>query len=164
MFKVNDYIVYGSTGVCQITDISRDESIGNGETEYYVMKPAFNDNMIIKIPVNNPQVMMRRVIKKDDVSALIQRIPQEDTTWIDNEKQRRSYFTAALKTGKSEELIKVIITIHREKEARSAVGRKLTKTDEDIMNAAEKQLYEELAVAMSISPDEAVEYVRQNIL
>lgn len=164
MFKINDYIVYGSTGVCQITDIRKDEFISNGETQYYVLKPAFNENMIIKIPVNNPKVTMRRIIKKDDISTLVTQIPEDDTVWIDNEKQRRSYFTAALKTGKSEELIKVILTIHREKQARSEVGKKLTKTDEDIMNTAEKQLYEELAVALEISPDEAVDYVREHLL
>ena len=27
MFKVNDYVVYGSTGICRITDIVKDKHI-----------------------------------------------------------------------------------------------------------------------------------------
>ena len=33
MYKINDYVVYGLTGVCQITDIQKD-SIDDEEKEY----------------------------------------------------------------------------------------------------------------------------------
>lgn len=42
-------------------------------------------------------------------------------------------------------------------------GKKLTKTDEDIMNIAEKQLSEEFAVALDISPDEVLPYILEHI-
>ena len=38
MFKVNDYIMYGMTGVCQVVDITKESFIDNLQKEYYVLK------------------------------------------------------------------------------------------------------------------------------
>ena len=159
MFKVKDYIMYGSTGVCQIVDIRNEKCAGSGDTEYYILQPVYNNSMIIKTPVNNQKVFMRETITKADVLSLIATIPETETMWINNDKQRSENFKAALRTGKSEECIKVIMTIYLEKKEKTAVGKKLTKIDEDIMEAAEKQLYEEFAIALNISPGEVVSYI-----
>lgn len=159
MFKVNDYVVYGSTGVCQITDISKGESVSGDETEYYVLNPVYISNMTIKIPVNNPNILMRALITKDAALSLIAAMPENETIWIDDERQRSTTFKAALKTGKNEEWIKIFKTLYLEKTAKSAVGKKLSKTDEDILNTAERQLYEEFAIALNISTDEVIPYI-----
>lgn len=163
MFKINDYVVYGSTGVCQITDIRKDEYAGSNETQYYVLQPVFNDNMTIKIPVNNPNVSMRAILTKDEVLSLIAAMPEKKTIWIDDSRERSAYFKAVLKTRKSEEWVKLIKTLYLEKEARSVEGKTLTKGDENILNTAEKQLNEEFAVALNISPDEVVPYILEHI-
>ncbi|MBM6861086.1 CarD family transcriptional regulator, partial [Clostridium saudiense] len=36
MFKVNDYIMYGTTGVCKIIDIKKQKFLGREEKEYYI--------------------------------------------------------------------------------------------------------------------------------
>lgn len=163
MFKVNDYVVYGLTGVCQIIDIKKEKYLSNCEDDYYVLKPVYNNKMIIKTPVNNPKVLMRKVVTKDDVLSLIAAMPEQETIWIDDYRQRNKNFKSALKTGKCEELIKIIKTIYLEKKKESVIGKKLMKTDEDIMETAKKQLYEEFATALDISPDEVVPYIHERI-
>ncbi|KYZ75430.1 transcriptional regulator [Anaerosporomusa subterranea] len=150
-------------GVCQITDIRKDEYINNDETEYYVLQPVYNNNMTIKTPVNNPNAFMRAIITKDEILSLIAMMPKIDPILIDNGKQRCDYFKAALKTGKNEEWVKIIKTLYEEKKAKSVVKKKLTKTDEGIMNTAEKQLNEEFAIALNISPDEVLSYILEHI-
>lgn len=162
MFKVNDYIVYGMTGVCQITDIAKDE-ISNNEIQYYVLNPLNNDNLTIKVPVGNNNVSMRPIITKNDILSLIESMPATENIWSDDTRQRSMKFKAALKSGKNEELIKIIMTLSQEREARSMIGKKLTKTDEDIMNTAEKQLTEEFAVVLDISPEEVLHYIREHV-
>lgn len=39
----------------------------------------------------------------------------------------------------------------------------IMKTDEEIMNTAEKNLYEEFAIALNISPEEVVSYIHERI-
>ncbi|HWR43229.1 CarD family transcriptional regulator [Sporomusa sp.] len=162
MFKVNDYVIYGSTGVCKITDIGRDK-YSSDETEYYILHPVHNNNMTIKTPVNNPSVLMRPILTKDEVLSLITSMPEKETFLIDNNRERSITFKAALKTHQDEELIRIIKTLYLEKQAKSVVNKKLTKTDEDIMNTAEKQLYEEFAIALNISPDEVLPYILEHI-
>ena len=161
MFKVKDYIMYGLTGVCKIVDIRNEKCASSGDTEYYVLQPVFNNTMIIKTPVNNPKVFMRETITKADALSLIATMLETETIWIDDDKQRGINFKAALRTGKSEECIKVINALYLEKKVKTAVGKKLMKIDEDIMEAAEKQLYEEFAIALNISPGEVVAYIHE---
>ena len=165
MFNVNDYVVYGSTGVCQITAIVNDSYPNRDETEYYVLRPVYNNmnNMIIKTPVNNPKILIRKVISKHQVPSLIATMPKEETIWIDDSRERTELFKTLLKTGKCEEWIKLIKTLYLEKEARSVMGKTLTNTDEVIMKTAEKYLCEEFAIALNISPDEVVPYILEHV-
>lgn len=162
MFKVNDYVVYGLTGVCQITDIRKDEYT-NGDTQYYVLSPADNDNITIMVPTNNPKITMRAISTKDQVLSLIESMPEIEATWLDDERKRNADFKAALKSGKNEEWIRIIKTLYLEKERRVAIGKKLTKTDEEILNSAEQKLNQEFALALNISPDEVVSYILKHV-
>jgi CarD family transcriptional regulator len=165
VFKVNDYVMYGSTGVCKIIDISKEKhiSINSEETDYYVLHPVFNDNIVIKIAVNNPNAPIRAILTKDEVLSLIKTMPEQETIWIDDNRERSEYFKAILKSKESEDWVKLIKTLFLEKEARSLVGKTLTKTDEGIMNTVEKLLYEEFAIALGISPDEVLAFIEEYI-
>jgi len=163
MFKVNDYVVYKSMGVYKIADITVDRDINNNETEYYVLQQAFKDNLTIKIPVNNQKVLMRRVIAKDDVLSLIASIPETEIVWIDNNRERSESFKEALNSGESEEWLKLIRTIYLEKQEKSDHGKKLWKSDEEIMKLAEKNLNEEFAIALNITPEEVPDFIREHM-
>lgn len=163
MFKVNDYVVYGSTGVCEIVDIRKDKDINGNEIDYYILQPVYGNNMTIKTPVNNDKVLMREIITKEDVSSLISAMPEKETVWINDYRQRNETYKTALKTGQCEELIKIIKTLYQEKKQKSALGKKLMKSDEDIFKAAEKQLNEEFATVLNISPDEVLPYILEHI-
>ncbi len=159
MFKINDYVVYGLTGVCLIIDIKKEKNLSNDEIEYYVLQPVYQNKMIIKTPVNNPKVSMRELMTKDEVLSLIASTPEKKTIWINNFRQRKEKYKVALKTGKSEEWIKIIKTINHEKEEKSVIGKKIAQTDEYILKMARKHLYEEFAIVLNISPDEVASYI-----
>lgn len=163
MFKVNDYVVYSSTGVYKIIDIRKEKDISDNDTEYYVLQPAYSKNLTIKTPVNNPKVLMRNVMTKDEVLALIASMPEVEFLWNNNDRERNENFKAALRTGESEEWVKLIRTIYLEKQEKTDLGRKLAKTDEEIMKAAEKNLNEEFSIALNISPDEVLPYILERI-
>lgn len=163
MFEVNDYIVYGLTGVCQITAIGKDKYSSDDETQYYILKPVNTDNMTIKVPVNNKKLSIRAVLSKDEALALIASMPDQDIICPDDERQRTLAFKAALKSGKSEEWVKIIKTLHLENKAKSVDGKTISKTDKETMRIAEKYLHEELAIALNISADEVASYIREHI-
>ena len=164
MFKINDYVVYGSMGVHKITDIQKaDRAFSDESGCYYVLHPVYNDNITIKIPVRKQNVFLRSVITQDDVLSLIASMPEKEIIAIEDERQRYYMLKTALKTGNNEERIKIIKTLYLEKKKKIAVNKKLTKLDEDIINTAEKQLHEEFAIALNITPDEVLPYILEHI-
>ena len=106
MFKVNDYIMYGLTGVCQVVDITKESFIDNLQKEYYVLKYIYDNDTIIKIPTDNEKISMRKLLSKEDMSTLINSIPNSETIWIDNDRKRNEEFKSILKTGDIENLVK----------------------------------------------------------
>ena len=163
MFKINDYVVYGTTGVCKIVDITKEKYVGGSATGYAVLQPVFKSTMVIKTPVNNKKVVMRNIITKDDVLSLIDDMSNKEAVSIDNDRERSELCKAALKSGDSEEWLKVIKILKQEEKEKKAIGKKLNKIDEELMNEAKRQLFEEFAIVLDILPEEVQQYIKKRI-
>lgn len=163
MFKIYDYVVYKSEGVYKIVDIKTEKDFKNNEVEYYIMEPVFNNNLTLKAPVNNKNVLMRGIITKDAALELITSMPEQETAWVNNNRERSGNFKVAIKSGDIEEWAKLIKTIYLHKEEQTQIGKKIMKSDEDFMENAEKILNEELAVALNISPKEVPAFIKERI-
>ena len=152
MFKVDDYIMYGRTGVCKVIDITNEKFINGEERKYYVLSPIHNNNnTIIKIPLDNTKVPMRKIISKEDVTSLINDMSNMEALWIDDEKKRSNEFKTMLKSGKCEDLIKLI--------SNKRHSKKLNKADKEIIKEAERLVNEEFAIILNISPKEVNSYI-----
>ena len=158
MFKVNDYIMYGRTGVCQVTEIRNGKSMGNTGTDYYVLNPVFEKNSVIMTPVDNEKILMREVVSKQEILSMIDLISNEDTEWIDDDKIRNEKFKSSIKAGICEDWIRLIKTIHLQMEEKKSIGKKISQMDEGILKEVKKLLYEEFSLVLKI-PTEEVENI-----
>lgn len=163
MFNVDDYIMYGMTGVCKVVDITNEKFINGEKRKYYVLNPIYNNDTTIKVPLDNDKIPMRKVISKGDMTSLINDIPNMEILWIDDEKKRMAQFETMLKSGQCEELIKLIRNIKFSKKYAGANGKKLYKSDRDIMKEAKRLLTEEVAIILNIYPNEANSYILSQI-
>ena len=163
MFNVDDYIMYGKTGVCKVVDITNEKFINGDKRKYYILSPIYNNDTVIKIPLDNDKVPMRKVISKGDMTALINDIPNMEILWIDDEKKRIAQFETMLKSGQCEELIKLIKSIKFSKKYARSIGKKLEQPDRDIMKEAERLLTEEFAIILNVYPNEASSYILSQI-
>ncbi|MFQ9798058.1 MAG: CarD family transcriptional regulator [Clostridia bacterium] len=100
VFQVNDMIVYGAHGVCRIAEIEERDFNGSS-IEYYILKPVYDEKATIFVPVLNDRLTakMRRVLSKDEIEALIESMPNEDTLWIENEMQRKERYKEIVSRG-----------------------------------------------------------------
>ena len=87
MFKINDYVVYGSNGVCKVTDIEQ-VTLRNEELEYYILSPVYNEKMTIKTPVNNQKILMRELMTKAEIVNLLKEISKNETVEIEDSRRR----------------------------------------------------------------------------
>ncbi len=151
MYNVNDMVVYGNQGVCEVVNIGTlSMSMVDRKKKYYTLRPVFQREAAVYVPVDNVTAVMRPVISKEEAEALISKIPDIEYAWISNEEERETQYKDALRTCDCEELVKMIKTLFKRKKTRLDEGKKVTVVDERYIRQAENQLYEELAYALGI--------------
>ena len=79
-----------------------------------------------------------------------------------NEKLEETYKNA-IRSCDARELVKIIKTIYLRKKERVAEGKKMTYSDEKYYRLAEGNLYGEVAVSLSMTKEEAKEFVERKV-
>lgn len=159
MFKINDYIMYGTTGICKVIDIVEEKDRNFIKKEYYVLNHIYENNTIIKIPTDNTKIFMRKILSKEEVEGMLENEKLSELIWIDSERQRNESFKALVKTGDFSNLVKLVRSITAKKKEKIALGKKLTQSDEIIMKNSEKLLFEELSIIFDFNEKEAHKYI-----
>ena len=165
MFKVNDVIIYGTQGVCQIVGIE-EKTVSGVKKNYFVIKPIHDCGSTIFAPTDNEHVLrkMRRLLSKEEINKLIDSMPDEDMVWIRNDNDRKEYYRKILASGDHMELIKMIKAIYTHKKHREAEGKRLHMIDEHFFKDAEHILYNEFQYVLNLnSKDELMTYIFSRI-
>ncbi|HWQ10829.1 MAG TPA: CarD family transcriptional regulator [Holophaga sp.] len=165
MFNINDHVFYSSVGVCRISDIRAMKLGGAEEQKCYVLKLFKDPNSTIFVPTDNVELLrnMRAIMTKDEIEALIQDMPSEDTIWINNERERGTTFFEKARSCDSRELVKLVKTLYLERVNKKEKGKNLSTTDSRIMAIAEKLLYEEFAFVLNIDPKDVIPFIRERV-
>lgn len=163
MFDVNDYIMYGTTGVCKVAGIKKDRSFGDVDAEYYVLNPVYDKRSTIMTRVNNKKVQMRQIKTKQEIQKLIKKMDTFECPWIEDDRIRSQKYKEALYTGECEEWIKIIRGIHFKREERNELGKKLRQSDENIAKSAERLLYQEFSVSLEIPIEDVESYIFDHV-
>ena len=164
MFKINEHIMYGNVGVCQVVDITNEKFANNMQRECYVLDPIYSKNTVIKIPVDNERIAMRKILSKEEITLLISDINNGEVLFIEDDKKRNEQFKSMLKTGKCEELLTIIRSLYLDRKNKQAIGKKLSKGDDEIIQIAEKLLREEFSIILEISQQEVTDYIKEQIV
>ena len=159
MFKVNDTIMYGTQGVCTIVEITEKDFMGT-KKEYYVLKPMNNKGATLFAPVSTKAGnKMRRILTKEEVYALIDDMPSEETNWIKNDNLRKETYKKIIVDGNHTELIRMIKTLHIHRKKRESEGKHLYLSDERFLKEAERILCEEFQYVLNVDREELVSII-----
>ena len=161
MFQINDVILYGTQGVCEITGIE-EKIISGAKKKYYVLKPVKDQGSTIYAPTENEQVLkkMRRLLTETEINDLIDSMPEEKTLWIANVNERKEYYKQILAGGDHLDLIRMIKAIFAQKQEREAAGKRLHMSDEYFFKDAEQILYNEFQYVLKLnSKEELMQYI-----
>lgn len=159
MLQINDYVVFGSTGVCQVTDITRENFGGSSEREYYSLSPLYVNSSTIYVPTDNKSVKIRKVLTSAEIAQVIQKMPEIACDWIPEDQPRRLLFGEMLQSGDPYKLVELIKIIHARKTELTALNKRLAFSDEEIIKSAEKLLYHEFALVLDIKPEQVVPFI-----
>ena len=161
MFERGDYIIYGSTGVCLVEDITVPEyfrSAGN-EKLYYRLSPVFGTETIYT-PVDTT-VFMRPVITKEQAEELIRRIPEIEEANFEGKDRRATAenYKISIETHECEDLVRLIKTGYQKNRTLTENGKKPGQTDLQYLRQAETLLHGELSIALGMSVEEVPAYI-----
>ena len=164
MFETGEYVVYGRTGICQVTGVTTMRVDGSsGEKLYYVLRPGGETDGKIFTPVEGGKQVLRGIITREEAERLIDEIPSIETLSIENEKFREDSYKKCISTCECRDLLRIIKTIYLRKRARKEAGRKETAVDARYFRIAEDHLYGELAVALDMSRENVESYINTSL-
>ncbi len=164
MFQINDVVVYGSQGVCEIVDIV-EKKIDGVNKSYFVLKPKADRGATFYVPTWNEKALakMRKVMTKQDVDALIDSMPSKKPTWIANEKDRKEAYKNILASGDQAAIISMVQALYIRKKEREAEGKRLHMSDEYFLKNAEQLLYNEWQYVLNVDKAGLMTYIFERI-
>lgn len=163
MFAIGDYIAYGLTGVCKVTEIKEERFLNYPTQSFYILNPVFSPEMTIKVPVLAQNSPFRNIYSKDEIEQLIFKIPKWELLWINDERERNQRFKDMLRKCEVDDWMTLIKTIYSYKYLPEFKGKKLNKNDEEILKTAEKLLNQEFGFVLNLNPEEIPSYIEHCI-
>lgn len=164
MFKIGDTFVYGSNGVCKITDI-KSEKFARETKTYYILSPFFDSKEAIFVPVDNETLIskMKALLSKGEIMELIKSIPTQQSVWNENTNTRRELFKKIINKANRTELISLMKTLHDKKQAQEAIGKSLSVLDEKYYRKAQNIIHGEIALVLEMQPAEVEPFIEKVI-
>ncbi len=160
MFRIGDVVFYGAQGICKI-DSTETKLIGKNSAEYFVLKPLYNENTSVFVPVDNQTLTakMQPALTKSEADALVENIAAIAVLKFANDGEKQTASREILASGDRERIIALIKTIYLEKEIRKTSGKKLNIFDEQTLRKAENLFYNEMAYVLGVTPAEAINII-----
>lgn len=154
-FQPNEYVSYGSSGVCQVVSLENRSFDGEHEEVYYKLHPIDGTHSTYYVPVERAAERLRRLLTKDQIYNLIDEMAKEtEQEWCSNSRERRGIFQSILHSDDYREMIQMMRTLHQQQERKRSTGHKLAAADEAAMRAAESRMYQEFGIVLDIKPDQ----------
>ena len=167
MFQIGEVVSYGATGLCTIEDVKTMSlsKAGTNKQEYYIMRPLASPTCITYVPTTNEMLTskIRRIYTAEQIDQMICAARGQTLTWIEDTRRRSDCFGQIMSGGNTDELLKLIGCLYLEKKARSAAGKKISVTDEKMLNAAERIVREEFAYVLQIDQNQVSSYIAEKM-
>ena len=163
-FEVGNTVIYGIHGVCQITEITKKEFMG-ALADYYCLTPLNDKRSTVYIPCDNERLTdkIKRIMSADEIYSLINTMRNEEDIWIDDPHERKKRYSEIVGSGDRHALVRLIKTLYNRREKQTACGKKLHLADEGFLRDAEKLLYDEFAHVLSITKDQVLPFICEQI-
>lgn len=165
-FEKSDYIVYDNAGVCLIEDITaRKFDYWDSERLCYVLRPISNSSSMVFVPVDNEKLTkkMRRIMSKEEIDTILDNVRTRCIIWENDRRRRMEHFKEILSTKNQQDMLLLTSCIYAKKKELSAIGKKLSSSDEMILKEAERFVNEEFSFSLKLSAGQAAEYIQAKL-
>ena len=160
---IDSAVMHIPEGVCKVTGMIERDLSRYGIHKYYVLVPVYDSGTKIYIPADKNTDKTRALPCKDEVLSLIDEIPESESIWRDNDKERQEYFNAILSRFDHHEMVRLIKTLRDKSAEKVRTGKKFHSADERVFKEAERILFGEFGFVLGIHPSEVPAFIDDRI-
>lgn len=159
-YEIGDYVSKPVTGVCKVEDILYLDMAGAKKDQlYYLLIPIDRRQEKIYVPVATAETNLRLCMTSEEAWKLIEKIPEIQAIWLENEKMREQKYKETIKKNNPEALVSLIKMTYQRNKTRLEQGKKGTSSDEYYFHIAENLLYTELGLALKKPKQEVCQLI-----
>lgn len=166
IFEKSDYIVYDNAGVCLIEDITAKKfDYWDSERLCYVLRPISSSSSMVFVPVDNEKLTkkMRRIMSKEEIDTILDNVRTRCIIWENDRRRRMEHFKEILSAKNQQDMLLLASCIYAKKKELSAIGKKLSSSDEMILKETERFVNEEFAFSLKLSTSQVAEYIQAKL-
>ncbi len=152
-YKIGDYVLYGVSGACKITEIGT-LSFGGPDKIYYSLKPVYDSRSTIYVPVMKEDEIVRKVMSREEAKEIVEKLGEVTPAETMPEKETCD---AVLKSGDHVEVIKMILLLRNLRKENRKNHKGLNISEERMLRDAERIFFSEMATAFDMSMEEVVQ-------
>lgn len=164
MFHVNDWVVYGTSGVYCIVDTDLPDPTGSdSERRYYELQSA-KQKCRTYVPMDSA-VRMRPVLSKEEAEDLIRRIPELDTPLCTEHGKNAAekYYRDLLQHGDCAAITGVVHKLSERRRSLIQSGGHMSFTEEKFLRRGRELLDSEFSISLGIPPEKVASFIRQTL-
>lgn len=163
-YNINDIVLYGAEGICTVSEI-KEQKIGSEVHKYYILKPIFNENSTVMVPIANKTLTsrMKFIPTADELNAALEEVKQDNDISNNTDAARKEKFHLALDSSDITELLRITKQIYIVKDVQEAKGKQLHVADEKMLKESEKILFDCFAYVLNLEHHETVCYIRKSL-
>ena len=148
MYQIGELVQYGTSGVCRVEEIVQGVPWLQKDTECYLLVPVNKKEEKIYTPVDSDKIKMRRILSLEEVKELMGKVQEIEGPVVINEKQCEAIYREELYSVDCYRWLGLLKTLYTRRAARTAIGKKVTATDERYLKSVEERIREELTLVI----------------
>lgn len=164
MFQAGEFVMYGVHGVCRVIGTEK-QLVNRKRTEYLVLEPLVHNESRFYLPTGNPTAMakLKSVLSAGELRELIVSEDVRKDCWIADENQRKQRYRDLISSGDRTGVMQMVCSLYRYRDEQYAAGRKFHQCDDNFLRDAEKLLASEISLVLEMSPEDARNFLREQL-
>ena len=156
MFEVNDYVFYGTNGICRVDDVCTEPFEGApAGLLYYVLHTLSEPKQTILNPVTNDKVRMRYVMTAGEVNAFFAQLSSLSPLEGDSARALREAYISSIKSGEPCAWGRILRTYRARLHLAEAKLVRVTDAERNFYDQALRLLGAEISLVLGITLAEA---------
>jgi CarD family transcriptional regulator len=154
-YKIGDYLMHESAGVCQVDKIEELALSGKGsEKEYYELRPVYQEDGQVITPVDDKNGRLRDIKSREEMETILNNTDDIGEINVSNNREFQDKVKSVIADFDPRSLASVLKTVYIRKKRRLSTGKKTMSMDERVLQVCGKKLFDEMAFVLQKKQDD----------